>query len=158
MTIDEPAGQGREIERGYHPEESSDGLEREAYLEERKMLIEGEGEASQSFDKTLVTLSAGAFGLSLAFIVQVAPRPVTMWALYLAWGGLVLSLLSVLLSFLMSQYGFRRAQEILDSRYKGGIEESNVWNTATGILNVFSIVSFIVGVVSLAYFAVRNVA
>jgi hypothetical protein len=89
-------------------------LEREAYLEERKTLVEAEGEASQSFDKALITLSAGAFGLSLAFIIQVAPVPRALWYLYVAWGGFILSLLSILFSFLASQQGFRRARDILD--------------------------------------------
>lgn len=137
--------------------DSEDGLEREAYLEERKMLVEAEGEASQSFDKTLVTLSAGAFGLSLAFIVQIAPKPVALWWLYSAWGALISSLLSVLLSFLMSQYGFRRARDILDTLYETRNQESNRWNTITSTLNVLSIVAFVVGVVSLAYFAIKNV-
>ncbi len=138
-------------------EDSEDGLEREAYLEERKMLVEAEGEASQSFDKTLVTLSAGAFGLSLAFIVQIAPKPGALWWLYSAWGALISSLLSVLLSFLMSQYGFRRARDILDILYETRNQESNGWNTITSVLNVVSIVAFVIGVVSLAYFVMQNV-
>ena len=150
------ADQNPEIEGGHAPEEQSDGLEREAYLEERKMLVEAEGEASQSLDKALITLSAGAFGLSLAFIVQVAPQPRALWLLYFAWVGFIVSLLSVLLSFLMSQHAFRRARDILDTLYETGDQENNGWNTATSWLNVFSIVSFVIGVVSLAYFAVRN--
>ena len=141
-------------------EERSNGeksLEREAYLEERKTLVEAEGEASQSFDKALITLSAGAFGLSLAFIVQVAPVPRALWYLYVAWGGFFLSLLSILFSFLASQHGFRRARDILDKYLETGAEESNRWNVVTGLLNILSIVAFVLGVVSLAYFAIRNV-
>lgn len=132
-------------------------LEREAYLEERKTLVEAEGEASQSFDKALITLSAGAFGLSLAFIVQVAPAPRALWYLYVAWGGFILSLLSILFSFLASQQGFRRARDILDKYLETGAEESNRWNVVTSLLNILSIVAFVFGVVSLAYFAIRNV-
>jgi|SRR5829696_8385935 len=133
-------------------------LEREAYLEERKTLVEAEGEASQSFDKALITLSAGAFGLSLAFIVQVAPEPRALWYLYVAWGGFILSLLSILFSFLASQQGFRRARDILDKYLEaGGAEETNRWNVVTSLLNILSIVAFVLGVVSLAYFAIRNV-
>jgi hypothetical protein len=132
-------------------------LEREAYLEERKTLVEAEGEASQSFDKALITLSAGAFGLSLAFIVQVAPVPRALWYLYVAWGGFILSLLSILFSFLASQQGFRRARDILDMYLETGAEESNHWNVVTSLLNILSIVAFVLGVVSLAYFAIRNV-
>jgi|SRR5215211_1294933 len=148
------------IDKNLEDEEQQNGengLEREAYLEERKTLVEAEGEASQSFDKALITLSAGAFGLSLAFIVQVAPEPRALWYLYVAWGGFILSLLSILFSFLASQQGFRRARDILDKYLETGDEESNRWNAVTNSLNILSIVSFVLGVVSLAYFAVRNV-
>jgi hypothetical protein len=128
-----------------------------AYLEHRKTLIDGEAEAIQSFDKTLVTLSAGAFGISLVFIVQVAPDPVSVRLLVLAWVALLGSLASVLSSFLCSQYGFRRAVRILDSMQKGGAKENNGWNVVTGLLNVVSISTFIAGVIFLACFAVRNV-
>ena len=113
------------------PEEQSDGSEREAYLEERKALVEAEGEASQSLDRALITISAGAFGLSLAFIVQVAPEPKALWSLYLAWGGFIFSLLSILLSLLASQQGFRRARDILDKYYQTKEREANGWDTLT---------------------------
>lgn len=152
----------KESEGGRPSEEHSDDPQREAYLEERKMLIEAEGEAAQSFDKALTTLSAGAFGLSLAFIRFIAPAPQAVGWLYVAWSGLVLSLLSVLLSFLMSQYAFRRQRDILDADYiaeeQADEQESNGWAIATGRLNLLSIVSFVVGVVALAYFAIRNLA
>src|SRR5215208_3617420 len=137
-----------------HPsEEQSDNLEREAYLEERKMLVEAEGEASQSLDKALITLSAGAFGLSVAFIVQVAPEPRALWSLYLAWAGFIGALLSILLSFLASQKGFSRARDILDKYYQTGQVENNGWDNLTGVLNIISIAFFILGVFFLAYFA-----
>lgn len=154
----ERENQAPEAKCDLFPEEQADGLERDAYLEERKMLVEAEGEASQSLDKSLITLSAGAFGLSLAFIVQVAPEPRALYSLYLAWGGFILSLLSILLSFLMSQNGFRRARDILDTYYETGNRESNGWDTVTSGLNVLSITFFVTGVISLAYFAVRNLA
>jgi hypothetical protein len=59
-------------------------LEREAYLEERKTLVEAEGEASQSLDKALITLSAGAFGLSLLLISRIASEPQALFWLYVA--------------------------------------------------------------------------
>jgi len=187
------------------PDEDEEGLEREAYLEERKTLVEAEGEASQSLDKALITLSAGAFGLSLLFIYRIAPDPqalqrcskqlsehyatvisrivhryplasdrVPIWIianssvelhnaigrLYIAWGGFVLSLVSILSSFLVSQQAFRKAREILDSDYKDvtGNQVNNHWSTATSWLTTLSIVSFICGVVASASFAIRNLA
>jgi hypothetical protein len=40
-------------------------LEREAYLEERRALVNAEGEQARSYDKAILTLSAGPLGLSL---------------------------------------------------------------------------------------------
>lgn len=137
--------------------EEEDGLEREAYLEERKTLVEAEGEASQSLDKALITLSAGAFGLSLLFIFRIAPEPKALLWLYIAWGGFILSLVSILSSFLVSQKAFRRARDILDDyRHAAGDQPSNPWSTTTSGLTIVSIISFVCGVVALAYFAVRN--
>ena len=142
------------------PDEDEEGLEREAYLEERKTLVEAEGEASQILDKALITLSAGAFGLSLLFIYRIAPDPQALGRLYIAWGGFVLSLVSILSSFLVSQQAFRKAREILDSDYKDvtGNQVNNHWSTATSWLTTLSIVSFICGVVASASFAIRNLA
>ena len=140
------------------PPVEEDGLEREAYLEERKALVEAEGEASQSLDKALITLSAGAFGLSLLFIFRIAPEPAALWWLYIAWGGFILSLVSILSSFLASQKAFRRARELLDTYYQdaSGNQVHSGWDTVTGGLTLVSIVSFVCGVVALAVFATRN--
>lgn len=145
------------------PEEQpdeEDGLERDAYLEERKTLIEAEGEASQSLDKALITLSAGAFGLSILFIFRIAPKPVGLPWLYSAWAGLIASLVLILASFLMSQWAFRRALDILDEDYKNPTKDqtTNGWSVATGWLTGLSGASFVFGVVMLAVFAIKNVS
>ena len=43
-----------------------------AYLEERKSLINASLEEAKLFDKAILTLAAGVFGLSLAFMRQIA--------------------------------------------------------------------------------------
>ncbi len=48
-------------------------LRYEVYLDERKLLVDAKREGAQSFDKAILTLAAGAFGLSLTFIKEVAP-------------------------------------------------------------------------------------
>jgi hypothetical protein len=133
-------------------------LERDAYLKEREILVEREGEASQSLDKALITLSGGAFGLTLLFIDRIAPDPKVLGFLYVAWSGFGLSLVSILFSFLMSQWAFRRAREALDSYYtnEGDGREGNRWNVWTAVLTMLSIVTFVVGVGALAVFAVQN--
>jgi hypothetical protein len=150
-----------EEQRAYGEQKNEeDGLEREAYLEERKTLIEAEGEASQSLDKTLITLSAGAFGLSLLFISRIATKPEALPWLYAAWIGFIASLVLILASFLLSQWAFRRALDILDEYYRNPTEDeaTNGWSVATGWLTGLSGISFVVGVIMLAVFAVKNLS
>lgn len=132
-------------------------IEREVYLEERKSLIEAEREAAQSLDKTLVTLSAGALGLSITFIRQIAPEPEHLWVLYVGWGGFSLSLLAVLSSFLFSQFALRRARQNLDLISEGEGGGGNPWAGATNVLNFVSILTFVAGILFLAAFAITNV-
>jgi hypothetical protein len=151
-------GDDKEPKEKYASEEES--LERVAYLEERKSLVEGERESAQSLDKSLITLSAGALGLSITFIRQIAPDPELLGLLYVGWGGFGLSLLAVLMSLLVSQLASRSARDNLDRLYSGQEvgDLRNRWGAATNALNFTSILSFVIGVAFLATFAVVNVA
>ncbi|MDD5014531.1 MAG: hypothetical protein PHW73_05450 [Atribacterota bacterium] len=52
---------------------SNENLNYKIYLEERKLLVDASRESAQSFDKTMLVLASGAFGLSLTFIRQIFP-------------------------------------------------------------------------------------
>jgi len=133
------------------------------YLEERKSLIEAELEESRLFDRAILTLSAGAFGLSLAFIRQIAPtiRDGSQFLLICSWACFSLSILSTLISFLTSQSACSRQRDILESEYFNHNNERNK-NTKnkpafwTKRLNVVSIATFILGVMFLAIFSMIN--
>jgi hypothetical protein len=62
------------------------------YLDERKLLIEGERAAGEGFDKTLLTLCAGAIALSVTFVEKVGSAGKFKPLLYVSWGILVLGL------------------------------------------------------------------
>jgi len=98
---------------------SQKDLEYKVYLEERKLLIDAEREGSRSFDKTILTLSAGAFGISLTFIRQIVPNieTGTLFLLILGWTGFTISMLATLISFLTSQRACARQREILEENY-----------------------------------------
>lgn len=141
--------------------ETEPRLERETYLEERKSLVEAEREAAGSFDKAMITLSAGALGLSITFIRELAPMPQseTVALLIIAWGGFIVALLSTLSSFLFSQSAMRRQRDILDLDYEGAPPAQamkNIPATITNMLNWFSIACFIIGVIFLALFSISN--
>jgi len=134
--------------------------ERKTYLEERKLSIEAEREAAHSFDQAMLTLSAGALGLSITFVRQVAPAtPQHKEWLVVAWSGFILALLATLASFLFSQSALRRQRDILDLDYEGKLsaqQQKNIPATITDLLNWASIVCFIAGVISFVTFAIKN--
>lgn len=133
-------------------------LERSVYLEERKTLIDLKSRAIQNLDKTLTTLAAGAIGLSFAFVRQISQSPVQdKKLLFASWFLLVGSLTSVLLSLFLSQFSLRRMQDNLDEYYKRQRDEGkNPWSTFINLLNITSLLSFILGVVVTAIFISEN--
>jgi H+/Cl- antiporter ClcA len=81
--------------------------------------------------------------------------------LKLAWGSFIVSLLVILLSFLTSQKAMRRQLMILDSCYRRercAEDQKNFWSNCTSLLNIAAIVTFLAGVVFLAWFSVENLA
>ena len=98
---------------------SSDDRKYKVYLEERKSLIDAKREASRLFDRAILTLAAGAFGLSLTFIRQISPtiQSGTLFLLICAWAGFCISLLSTLISFLTGQSACSRQIKILETVY-----------------------------------------
>lgn len=135
--------------------------EHQAYLDERRILIDLEKESSRSFDKAMLTLSAGALGLSITFIRQISPSPLpgTFGFLKVAWICFALSILTTLISFLLSQSAIRKQREILDQDYQKGsnVKEQDNWlASATNALNWVSVLFFTVGIGLLSWFSIEN--
>lgn len=146
--------------------ESAADAEREAYLDERKFAIAAEQQQANSFDKWLITLASGAFGLSIAFFRYIAPEPekTTLAFVILAWLSLAASIASTLRSFLESQKAHRRYVEILDDQYSKqamgeAIDENppNKFSDRVDMLNQFSFYLFLAGILFLAVFCISNV-
>ncbi len=82
---------------------------RKEYLNERELLIKTENEMSKSFDRAMITLSAGALASSITFIDKLVASIIAGRVyLILSWIGFVVALLSILISFLLSQSAFRK--------------------------------------------------
>jgi len=137
-------------------------LKYKVYLEERKFLVDAEREQSQSFDKAILTLAGGAFGISLTFIKEIVSshKPVQLHWLILAWICFIVSMLSTLISFLASQRACSTQRDILESSYFDKQDKkSDCENKAakwTNLLNVLSILTFIMGAIFLAIFSIVN--
>lgn len=129
------------------------------YLEERKLLVSAERESAQQFDKSILTLSAGALALSITFIDKLVPHPKESSIFFLvgAWGLFCLSLLITLVSFLTSQAACRAQRDILDDDISGEeiikVNKPALW---TNRLNYFSIGSFVLGITTLVIFCASN--
>src|SRR2546423_14995657 len=80
----------------------------EQYLDERKLLIEGERAAGEGFDKTLLTLCAGAIALSVTFVEKLGSAGTLKPLLYVSWGVLVLGLLLNIRGFLLLRNSYIR--------------------------------------------------
>ena len=136
--------------------------EHEAYRRRRNFLIDVGREQSRHFDKYILALAAGTFGLSLLFVERIAPHPKdgTEWLLIAAWVAFGASILSTLVSFLLSQESCSKEIEILDGKYRGDIKDEkeikNRFVTWTKWLNRVSMFLFIVGVIFLITFSALN--
>ena len=136
----------------------------QVYLDERKSLIKFKFEETRLFDKAIITLAAGALGLSLTFIRQIAPDPKswTIPILAIAWVSFCLSILSTLVSFLTSQHACSKQVEILEAEYfpengqQMGNKPNNRAKRCTKFLNWVSIAFFIIGAILLAVFSICN--
>jgi uncharacterized membrane protein YdcZ (DUF606 family) len=131
------------------------------YIDERAKLIQAQAEETHKFDKTILTLAAGAFGFSLAFVKEIVPGITqgTFILLLASWTSFGLSLLATLISFLTSQRACRNQiiilEKVIFDRQKKE-EEINRAAEWTQRLNIFSIVAFIVGIILLVIFVSIN--
>jgi CDP-diglyceride synthetase len=124
--------------------------------EHRSQLLALEQKAQESYDKTVLSLSGGALGVSFAFVTGFVERG-SMQASGLligAWFSWALSLASTLASHFTSQAALRRAIQELDS---GRSAHGGYYDRFTAILNAAAGVLFVVGVFLVANFVWRNV-
>lgn len=134
-------------------------LSEDIYLSERASLIEEERQQSRLFDRGVLTLTAGAFGLSF-LLLQSIENPRELFLIGFGWLGFCMSLLSTMVSFLCSQEAYRRQVEILDNIQNADssqrIDFQNCWERYTKWLNWGSLFGLLVGIICLAVFAYRN--
>jgi hypothetical protein len=136
-------------------------------LDERKQLIDAARESSRTFDKAVLAFGSAIFGFSIAFLKDIAPRPVpaTLGWLLGSWLLFSFGLLSILLSFLFSHracmFEIDRGQEALNQYAKGEKEfklRKNRWSIATDCCNVVCVVLLFFGLFSWSIFAYENLS
>lgn len=137
-------------------------------MQERKDISKAKLEMDKSFVKTIVTLSAGAFGLSLTIIKQFYPivDQSSLFWVKAAWLSFGLSLFFILAAFITSQYACNRHLQNLeqflasldeDTRPNPEPEDRNPWGATTQLLNVLALLLLLAGIGCLLLFAFANV-
>src|ERR1700685_2848960 len=81
---------------------------------------------TENFDRYMLTLSAGALGLSLAFVKDVVPLGKAVWVscLFYSWVAFVLCILVTLISFRISIRALEKTGPYLDEFYLEGKSEA----------------------------------
>ncbi len=127
--------------------------------EYRQQLITLEQKSVESFDKTVITLSGGALGLSLSFLKDiVAPTgAVQPILLMVACGSWAVSLTFVLFSFWLSAKAMRKTISQLDDGTLDKQRPGGIWDRATGSLTFLGGVTFVFGVALMSYFIYLNI-
>lgn len=151
----------------------------EWYVQERRLLIEGERSQSDLFDKSILTIASGAFAISLGVVSGSigSKNLVYIWALALSWVLFGVCIVLTLISFLTSQHAYVSQVEKLEADYTSitkrdtllegeGSAESpsdgvknnkNRAKAITGYLNTGSLLSFIVALMLLGFFVILNI-
>lgn len=126
----------------------------------RARLIETEQESQGEYDKTVLALSGGAFGISFAFIdAFVEPGPVQAGWLMAAWVAWGISITSVLFSFYFSTLALRKTVEQLDRDSKSLYTTSpgGFYTLIVKWLNAVGGALFLVGAACLIRFVHLNI-
>lgn len=120
----------------------------------RDLLQELSIKSQEQYDKTLLTLSTGALGLSFAFIKDIVNISSATNTNYLtgSWMCLTLSVLCILISFLSAKHALDKAIEAEDN---DEFYESKL-DRLTSILNWMSAAFFVSGLIFLTVFIQLN--
>jgi len=125
----------------------------------RDHLVAAEQKAQEDFDKTILSLSGGALGVSFAFTKEILGKPPFKHPqfLFLAWVCWGLSVFVVLASYFASHLALRKAIKQVDGGLPKGERVGGIYDLITANLNAFGAILFSVGVLLIIVFAHSNV-
>ncbi len=143
----------------------------QAFIDERKLLLDAEREAARTFDKAVLTVASGSFVFSMAFVKELlaTPIPHALWLLWLFWVLLAVVILMSLMSFLATQHACRRmiqfAEHSLQSAVvtpdaglavQGRSKQKDVWRRIIGVCNWGSVVVLVIALLVWIAFVQNN--
>lgn len=147
------------------PNQQLDAKEQRRRLYEAQALkYQDEAHAAlAAFDKAILTLSAGALGLSLVFIKDVVPLATAIFLdlLSWSWGLLGASIVLTLVTFILSHQAFEDQKRIAYRYYieehDQAIDERSPWALATRYLTHLAGGCFVAALLFTLVFAIQNV-
>jgi hypothetical protein len=127
----------------------------------RALLRQAEKEAQEHFDKTVLSLSGGALGVSFAFVKDIVgpATPSCSALLFVAWISWGLSATAVLGSFYTGHLALRRALYQIETEESGALYTMRPGGPAavvTAVLNAVAGSLFLVGVLFMTGFVWAN--
>jgi hypothetical protein len=125
-----------------------------------KLLVDLEKNSANTYDKAVFFLSGGALALSLSFLKDFVTEPQCLNYLYIAWGGMIGSLIIILVSPLLSMKAIREQRKINEEYFYSDdpniVARNNKFSKWTGRTNISSAIFVIVGLVFLLTFVMKN--
>lgn len=119
---------------------------------------------TENFDRSILTISSAALGLSLTFIKNIVAleTAIHVWMLAAAWSLFVLAILVTLASFLLSQRGLALQDEYAQQYYLHRKDEylnkDNQFANLTQAATYVSGASFVLAFVTLVLFVFVNIS
>lgn len=136
-----------------------DGLPYETYREDRNKLIDLLDSQTQNFDLRVLTLASGAFALSIVFL-QGTEQPTARLLMFASWSSIGICILLTMTSFLIAQAAIQHEIRVLGKAYREGRRqdrEDRHWSAGwITRMNWGSLITFILGTVTLALFVYAN--
>ena len=134
----------------------------ENYRHDRQAYVDADLQGAAFFDKTIITLSSSAFGLTITMVTKAFDKlaPGTIDYLTLSLDMFAISMISTLLTFIVNHFVITRQIELMDEHQKQPVISTDVIATKTRyivlILNFAQIICFVIGAFYLVKFMSTN--
>jgi hypothetical protein len=145
------------------PAQADEALRWQLYNDHKKQAWEDIQSSTDSYDQSLLTLSSGGLGLSIAFIKDIVPLQHATWLplLYVSWVAFGLCILTTVVSF---QVAIKTQNEHLEICWKFYVERDDSFRNKQGtyskVLKWCTLVAgglFVLALACTIVFAVENV-
>jgi preprotein translocase subunit SecG len=138
-------------------------INEERYFKLRAELVESQRINSQSYDRSILAYASAGLGLSLTFLDKVIDFNSANYKvmLYLTWIFFILSIITVITSFMIGQKALKIDLDKLLFILKGKYEEYNQvneWTKWNDRINFLSGAFFIIAIIFLVIFISLNIS